>query len=165
MKTEVMPELENVWVLSIKRLTNSRNGNPRFDVTFTDGDSGSWMYRTMTDSAVSYDVENLARSKDLVSVWTTKAGRIYKIAKIAQGDNAHIHQPTDEPGGEPYETGFGKCRTCGQPIIRVGNTTWFLGTHNANRRMCPACGVMPSAEGDRYCEDCSSARDRNSWLG
>lgn len=30
-------------------------------------------------------------------------------------------------------------------------------------RICPACGVLPAAEGDRYCSDCGSAADRSAW--
>lgn len=30
-------------------------------------------------------------------------------------------------------------------------------------RVCPACGLLPAAPGDRYCAGCGSAPDRSAW--
>ena len=74
-------ELDKVWVIAAKRLNNSVNGNPRWDVTFTDGKVGSWTYRTSSDSMCNYDVENLLRSKELVDVYVTRADRVCRIER------------------------------------------------------------------------------------
>ena len=44
-------------VTSTKRIGQSRNGNPSFDVTLYDGVSTA-TYRTASDAALSYAIEN-----------------------------------------------------------------------------------------------------------
>lgn len=41
--------------------------------------------------------------------------------------------------------------------------TWWFDPDLDAVRVCPACQILPAAEGDRYCEDCGSARDRSAW--
>lgn len=53
-------------------LNCSVNGNPRFLVHFTDGTSAV----TMSDAAVNYDIDNLARLGDELEVTFTRAGRV-----------------------------------------------------------------------------------------
>lgn len=61
-----------------ERLNNSRSGNPRYRVTFTDGSRAI----TKSDSQVAYDIQNLSHSRyegaKLEIIWT-KAGRIENI--------------------------------------------------------------------------------------
>ena len=61
----------------VTRLTNSLMGNPRFRATFDDGSSAL----TQTDSSVSYVVENLARSRDLVRVSFSRTGQISSMVR------------------------------------------------------------------------------------
>ena len=75
------PELTDVSILTARRLNCSVNGNPRFDITFFDGD-GEYTYRTSSDSACNYDVENLLHSRDRVNVYVTRAGRVYRMDRI-----------------------------------------------------------------------------------
>ena len=75
-------ELGTVWIIHAKRLRNSVNGNPRWDITFTDGDLGSWTYRTSSDAMCNYDVENLLHTKDLVNVYVTRANRVCVIERV-----------------------------------------------------------------------------------
>ncbi len=68
-------------IVTAERLTNSVNGNPRFKITFDDGER----YITSTDAACSYDVENLLGRRGEpsypVHVWLTKAGRIEGLSR------------------------------------------------------------------------------------
>jgi len=60
------------------RLNNSKNGNPRYDVHFTNGES----YRTQSDGSVNYDIDNIMMSKNTgrpVTVQLTPGRRIYAI--------------------------------------------------------------------------------------
>jgi hypothetical protein len=60
------------------RLKNSVNGNPRYDVHFTNGER----YRTESDGSVNYDIPNLTMSKDKgrpVTVKLTRRGQIQAI--------------------------------------------------------------------------------------
>lgn len=41
-------------VVSCERLSNSRNGNPRYEVTFNDG---NW-FKTQVDGSVGYEINN-----------------------------------------------------------------------------------------------------------
>jgi hypothetical protein len=49
-----MSHTQTLVIESSKRLRNSVNGNPRFEITFTDGSR----VRTSADSMSAYDVEN-----------------------------------------------------------------------------------------------------------
>lgn len=60
-------------IVATDRLRNSVNGNPRFRVHLDNGET----YQTSTDSAVSYDIDNLARSRKRVTFLLTRAGRIW----------------------------------------------------------------------------------------
>ena len=73
--------LKRVWIQYYKRLSNSVNGNPRYDVTFTDGTGKLWTYRTSSDSMVNYEIENVYRDCTLVDVVVTKATRIVELRR------------------------------------------------------------------------------------
>ena len=62
-------------------LNNSRWGNPRYKVHFTNGEA----YVTQSDATVSWEIPNLLRNKRPVTVHLTRAGRIARIA--IQPDN------------------------------------------------------------------------------
>lgn len=62
---------------TLERLNNSRNGNPRFRVTFTDGT----VAQTETDGSVNYVIENKEFRDVPLKVTFTKAGRIKHIAR------------------------------------------------------------------------------------
>jgi hypothetical protein len=52
-----------------KRLTNSANGNPRFDLLITSEDGTQLgRYKTKTDAACNYEVTNYTNSGDLVDI-------------------------------------------------------------------------------------------------
>jgi hypothetical protein len=60
-------------IATIERRTNSANGNPNFNITFTDGTEA----RTMSDSACSYAIGNAdMREGSLVVLNLTPSGRI-----------------------------------------------------------------------------------------
>lgn len=73
-------------LVSVTRLTNSTNGNPRFRLNTTHGE-----YQTQSDAACSYDVDNIARkirNRDTgesiplpVTLSLTPAGRVWDIAR------------------------------------------------------------------------------------
>lgn len=61
-----------------ERRNNSASGNPRFKVTFNDGES----YMTESDASAGYDVQNL-REGDVVAVqWWGKTDRIGRLDKV-----------------------------------------------------------------------------------
>jgi hypothetical protein len=59
-------------ILRLERLTNSVNGNPRYDVIFTDGQ----IVRTSSDAGFCYAISNPEFRDGHVRVWFTRAGRI-----------------------------------------------------------------------------------------
>lgn len=68
-------------LFSATRLTNSVNGNPRFDLHTSDG-----TYRTQSDASCSYDVDNITRTIPRgetipVTLHTTPAGRVWNIER------------------------------------------------------------------------------------
>lgn len=69
-------------IADARRLKSSVNGNPRFVVTFDNGDA----LTTQSDSSVSYDVENFSRhdvsQNPEVAVWLSRAGRIEAITRL-----------------------------------------------------------------------------------
>jgi hypothetical protein len=71
--------LHGVTITGIRRLTNSRDGNPRYDVAFSDGTIAA----TSSDASVSYDVMNKRNSGEKLDVTLTKAGKIshWTVAK------------------------------------------------------------------------------------
>lgn len=71
--TEVVKNIDH-----ITRLGCSANGNPRFRVTFTDGDDAI----TQTDAAINYGIENSTFRDVPVVVHLTPAGRIWNL-KVA----------------------------------------------------------------------------------
>jgi hypothetical protein len=86
-KVDKQADLRNVWILSVERLNNSVNGNPRFDITFTDNDgefvTNQWTHRTSSDSSCNYEVTNYANSGERIDVWLTKAGRVYMMRPVS----------------------------------------------------------------------------------
>lgn len=90
-------------LFSATRLTNSTNGNPRFDLHTSDG-----TFRTQSDASCSYDVDNIVRTIPRgetipVVLHTTPAGRVWNIerpAALTDEDRRRIGYPwrpaTDE---------------------------------------------------------------------
>lgn len=60
---------------SMKRLNLSAMGNPRFEVTFTDGS----VAQTQTNSSVGYSIENPEYRGVPVLVSFTRAGKIFGV--------------------------------------------------------------------------------------
>lgn len=72
-------------IVAAKRLNNSVNGNPRFDVTVKiDGLTldDHVVLTTSSDAACSYDVENVRRERALVDLALTRAGRVEMITRV-----------------------------------------------------------------------------------
>jgi hypothetical protein len=66
-------------LFSATRLTNSTNGNPRFDLHTSDG-----TFRTQSDASCSYDIANILRTIPRgetipVTLSLTPAGRVWNI--------------------------------------------------------------------------------------
>lgn len=78
----VRTRIDAVTVASALRLNNSANGNPRWELTFSDGSRAL----TSSDASVSYDVENKLRSGERLYVDYTPAGRISSWT-VAPADN------------------------------------------------------------------------------
>ena len=62
-----------------RRLKNSVNGNPRFDLATSDG-----VFTTQSDAAISYEIENMVHRIDspeglTVEMYLTKSGRVWDI--------------------------------------------------------------------------------------
>lgn len=75
-------------IVGYRRLNNSVNGNPRFDVQFY-GENYSGVHTTQSDSSVSYDIENYGRGTydspgPLLAVWLSRAGRIEVVTKLKE---------------------------------------------------------------------------------
>jgi hypothetical protein len=74
-------------LVSVTRLTNSRNGNPRFRLNTLHGE-----FVTQSDAACSYDVDNIARKIRTredgqaiavgVVLSLTPAGRVWNIERV-----------------------------------------------------------------------------------
>lgn len=60
-----------------------------------------------------------------------------------------------QPGGQDDEFDRHSCAWCGEHSDE--------GIHDVPR-ICPACGVLEAASGDRYCAGCASAEDRSAWV-
>jgi hypothetical protein len=74
-------------IVAAKRLPNSTNGNPRFDITVKVdgpvlGGEDYLVLRTSSDAACNYDVENLVKSREQVWIGRTRAGRVDRIAQV-----------------------------------------------------------------------------------
>lgn len=72
---------ETVRLIRAVRLNSSTNGNPRFRLVTMEGD-----YVTQSDSACSYDVENIVRKIPhgeslAVTLSLTPAGRVWNIER------------------------------------------------------------------------------------
>lgn len=65
-------------IAGMYRLNNSVNGNPRFAVSI----EGHGAYVTSSDAALSYEIENLQRSGDVVEWTLTRAGRLAYAERI-----------------------------------------------------------------------------------
>lgn len=74
-----MPKhLEYVAVIdSITRLTNSRNGNPRFKIHFEDGQTTT----TQSDASVSYEMTN-HNYPGRFRIKATPAGKVWGIEPV-----------------------------------------------------------------------------------
>ena len=59
-------------ILTIERERSSRNGNPRWRVTFDNGTS----MRTEVDGSVGYGIENRENRAGPVDVWIDRRGNI-----------------------------------------------------------------------------------------
>jgi hypothetical protein len=68
------PTYSKVRIVALRRLNNSVNGNPRYDVAFSNGE----MHTTSSDAGFCYGITNPEMKGD-VDVWLTKAGRIESI--------------------------------------------------------------------------------------
>ena len=67
---------KNVRIAQATRLTNSVNGNPRFELTLTTPAGGFVAtHKTATDAACNYEVTNYLR-KGQVHVWVNGRGTI-----------------------------------------------------------------------------------------
>lgn len=64
--------LRAVRVARTKRLANSRDGNPRYEVEFSDGT----LARTESDASLNYDVENKLHSQAVLDVQLSHSGKI-----------------------------------------------------------------------------------------
>jgi hypothetical protein len=69
----------DVRVKIVKRLQNSTNGNPRFDLELHHPDGDITRHRTMSDASASYDVENVHNSGEPVDVELTPKGNVRSI--------------------------------------------------------------------------------------
>lgn len=85
----VRRRIDAVTVTAAKRLKNSVNGNPRWDVTLSDGT----MALTSSDASVSYDVENALRDSQPRFVNYTAAGRIASWDAVPEGGYAPYAVP------------------------------------------------------------------------
>lgn len=65
-------------IAKLERLKLSRNGNPRFLVTFTDGTTA----QTQTDASIGYSIENSEFRDVPVRVSYTRAGRIFDVETV-----------------------------------------------------------------------------------
>lgn len=73
------PIMTEMTIDSIKRLKNSVNGNPRFDITFTNG----VVSRTSSDTSFAYAVGNPdMREGSTVRVEYTRAGKISHMEPV-----------------------------------------------------------------------------------
>lgn len=64
--------IRNVTITGARRLANSRNGNPRYDVALSDGS----VRLTQSDASCSYEISNYAGRPVALDVTLTPAGRI-----------------------------------------------------------------------------------------
>lgn len=62
----------------LERKNNSVNGNPAYEVHFTDGASA----RTQSDAMVSYEIPNPEYEGVEVDVWTTPSGQIWDAVPV-----------------------------------------------------------------------------------
>lgn len=65
-------------IASLERLKLSANGNPRFRVTFTNGE----VAQTQTDASIGYSIENSEFRDVPVRVSFTRAGRIFDLRVV-----------------------------------------------------------------------------------
>ena len=70
-------------IVKAERLNCTVNGNPRYRIEFDVIHQIDNITRLVSsDSACSYDVENLLHSGEQVYVWTTRAGRVYRMDRV-----------------------------------------------------------------------------------
>lgn len=67
-------------ITQLKRITNSVNGNPRYEVTFSNGRT----LKTSSDHSFVYDIENLYNKADPLQVFVTRSNRICDLQKMGE---------------------------------------------------------------------------------
>lgn len=67
----------------LERLNNSRDGNPRYKVYFTDGD----VYQTEDNASCNYGIEN-SEMRSEIEFTVTRAGRIDYMRPAKGNENA-----------------------------------------------------------------------------
>jgi len=65
-------------VKSLTRKNSSRNGNPKFEVTFTDGTR----LTTATDTSLAYGIENSEYKRDPHEVVTNRKGDLIDLRPV-----------------------------------------------------------------------------------
>jgi hypothetical protein len=80
-------------IIRAERLNNSVNGNPRYRLYFADGSA----HTTQSDSACTYDVENLAKHGATLELTLTRAGRVCRITNFAVEGARVVHTGYPEP--------------------------------------------------------------------
>lgn len=67
-------------IVTALRLRNSTNGNPRFKITVLDANGADFhTLTTKSDAACGFDIENLKKDGNLVTLNLTPAGRVETI--------------------------------------------------------------------------------------
>jgi hypothetical protein len=79
------PTYCGVRVTGLKRLNNSVNGNPRYNVTFDNGTNGN----TSSDASFCYGIENPAM-RGAVDVWLTRRGLIEHMEPCKKATNEEV---------------------------------------------------------------------------
>jgi hypothetical protein len=78
----------------VKRLQNSTNGNPRFDLELHHPGGDITRHRTMSDASASYDVENVHNSGEPVDVELTPKGDVRSIYTKKDKQRTAARNPT-----------------------------------------------------------------------
>jgi hypothetical protein len=78
-------------------------------------------------------------------------------------DRCDSHETTAGPIGSVVWCD-GSClnEPCDSCEADTGESCW-PGCELVPGPVCPACGVLAPAPGDRYCAGCASAADRSAW--
>lgn len=68
-------------IANLERLHNSKNGNPRYRVTFTDGT----VFETAADASINYGITNREYRDVPLEVTFSRNGRITYLAPVSGG--------------------------------------------------------------------------------